>query len=140
MQEAWGEIGVEMIPSSIPFPSLVEQIDSGTYEMSILGFNWSLHGLQHTMFSCDAVPPSGFNTQQYCNEEYDELSNAAQRELDLETRVQLISEADNIVNDEMAVGILVFGQSVAGAAPRVQNFFPNGYSAVWYMNRVWLSE
>jgi hypothetical protein len=44
----------------------------------------------------------------------------------------------NIVNDDAAVGITVFRKDIQGASPRLHNFFPNGYSEVWWLTRAWL--
>jgi len=140
MQQAWREVGVEMIPAAIPFPTLLDNNDAGNFEMSVLGFTWSVDGLQGDMFRCAAVPPSGFNMMRYCNEEYDKLDAASQVELDDEKRIDILVEASNIVNDEMAAGIIVFRKSIYGASPRVHNFFPNGYSNVWWVQYAWIDE
>ncbi len=140
MQQAWREVGIEMIPSAIPFPTLLEVTDAGNYQMAVLGFNWDIDGTQDIMFACDATPPAGFNNMRYCNEEYDSLIEASKRELDLEKRIDILIEMSNIVNDDAAVGITVFRQSISGAAPRVHNFFPNGYSSVWWLTRAWLDQ
>ena len=140
MQQAWGEVGVEMIPSALPFPTVIDQTDASNFEMAILGFNWSADPGQGTMFRCDSVPPAGFNMMRYCNEEYDELDEQQARELDLDARIDILLEQSNIVNDEMAVGINVFRQDTDAASPRVHNYLPSGYSRVWWLTRAWLSD
>jgi peptide/nickel transport system substrate-binding protein len=140
MQQAWREAGIEMLPSAIPFPTLLEQTDAGNYQMAVLGFSWDIDGTQDIMFACDATPPAGFNNMRYCNPEYDELIEASKRELDLEKRIDILIEMSNIVNDDAAVGITVFRQDIYGASPRVHNFFPNGYSEVWWLSRAWLDQ
>ena len=138
MQQAWGEVGVEMVPSAIPFPTQLELGDAGNFDMTFIGFNWSADGGQGVMFSCDATPPAGFNFMRYCNEEFDELEQQQLRELDPDARVELLIEQSNLVNDEAAAGILAFTQSTVGASPRVRNCFPSGYSTVWWVNHAWL--
>jgi peptide/nickel transport system substrate-binding protein len=140
MQQAWREVGIEMLPSAIPFPTLLEVTDAGNYQMAVLGFNWDIDGTQDIMFACDATPPAGFNNMRYCNPEYDALIEASKRELDLEKRIDILIEMSNIVNDDAAVGITVFRQDISGASPRVHNFFPNGYSEVWWLTRAWLDQ
>jgi len=140
MQQVWREVGIEMIPTAIPFPTLLENNDAGNYQMSVLGFSWSVDGGQGDMFRCSAVPPSGFNMMRYCNPEYDKLDAASQVELDQQKRIDILIEASNIVNDEMAAGINVFRKSIMGGAPRVHNFFPNGYSSVWWIAYTWLDQ
>lgn len=140
MQQAWREIGVEMIPAAIPFPTLLENNDAGNFQMSVLGFTWSVDGGQDVMFGCNATPPNGFNMMRYCNEEYDALIVPSQAELDVEKRIDILIEMSNIVNDDMAAGITVFRKSIMGGAPRLHNFFPNGYGNVWWITRAWMDE
>jgi peptide/nickel transport system substrate-binding protein len=140
MQQVWREVGIEMIPTAIPFPTLLDNNDAGNYLMSVLGFSWSVDGGQGDMFRCSAVPPAGFNMMRYCNEEYDKLDAASQVELDQQKRIDILIDASNIVNDEMAAGINVFRKSIYGGAPRVHNFFPNGYSNIWWVNYAWLDQ
>jgi ABC-type transport system substrate-binding protein len=92
------------------------------------------------MFGCESTPPNGFNRMNYCNPQYDELAEQARTELDPEARIELLIEASNIVNDEAVVGIMVFRKSITGASPRVHNFFPNGYSTVWWVGKAWVEQ
>jgi peptide/nickel transport system substrate-binding protein len=138
MQEAWRAIGIEMIPTAVPFQTLLDQTDSGTYSMAVQGFSWSIDGNQIAMYGCEYTPPGGFNSMRYCNERYDELETQALTELDFEKRVNLLIEADNIANDEVATGNIVFRQSIVGSSPRIHNYIPNGYGTVWSIPRVWV--
>jgi peptide/nickel transport system substrate-binding protein len=140
MQQAWREVGIEMIPSVIPFPTLLEDDQAGNYQMSLLGFGWDPDGGQDSMFACDMVPPNGFNLQRYCSEEYDALVQPSKTELDVEKRIDILIEMSNIANDDAAVGITVFLKDIFGASPRVHNFFPNGYDTVWWLTRAWLDQ
>lgn len=141
MQQAWREVGIEMIASAIPFPTLLDETDNGTYQMTVQGFQWSVDGAQVAMYGCESTPPAGFNSMRYCNPEYDALEAAAMVELDQEARVDLLIEASNIVNDEAATGIIVFRQSIVANQPRLQNYQPNGYTAeIGIMNKVWVQQ
>lgn len=137
MQEAWRAVGIEMIPTQVPFPTLSDQTESGTYAMALQGFNWSPDGAQIAMYGCANIPP-GFNTMHYCNEEFDRLETAAITELNHEARIDLLIEASNIANDEAATGIMVFRQSIAAVSPRLHNFTPNGYGTVWSIYKTWV--
>lgn len=140
MQQAWREVGIEMLPTAIPFPTLIEQAIAGNFDMAVAGFSWTVDGSQGDMFRCDAAPPNGFNRMRYCNEEYDELDAQQLRELDQAKRIDLLIEQSNIVNDEAAAGILVFRKSIMGSNPRVHNFFPNGYSTFWGLPYYWVEQ
>lgn len=137
MQQAWGEVGIEMIPTPVPFATLSDATDTGDFEMAVFGFQWSIDGGQGDMFRCDAVPPAGFNSMRYCNEEYDRLALEAEKTVDPDARVELLTEASNILNDEQAAGYLVFRQNTVGARNTLHNFYPNGYSYLWSLTFVW---
>jgi len=138
MQEAWRAVGIEAIPTSVPFPTLSDAADAGTYQGIVQGFSWSVDGAQIQMYGCDYTPPAGFNSMRYCNPEFDKLEIAAITELDHEKRIDLLIQASNIVNDEAATGIIVFRQSIVGSTPRLHNYIPNGYGTVWSLPRVWV--
>lgn len=140
MQQAWREIGIEMKPVTIPFPSLVDMVIAGDYDMALSSFGWNVDGGQGVMFRCDATPPEGFNRMRYCNPRYDELDELQLRELDVEKRIELLTEQTNIVNDEVAAGLVVFQKRIAGHSPRVHNYLPNGYNSGWSMPWVWIKE
>ncbi len=78
MQQAWREVGVEMLPSAIPFPTLLENNDAGNFQMSVLGFSWTVDGDQSAMFASWMTPPEGFNMMRYSNEEYDAMVEPSQ--------------------------------------------------------------
>jgi ABC-type transport system substrate-binding protein len=89
------------------------------------------------MFGCDFLPPQGFNSMRYCNEEYDALAAEAERTLDPEARVDILTEASNILNDDAAAGYIVFRQTIWGNRNTLHNFIPNGYSTLWSLPFVW---
>jgi len=138
MQQAWREIGVEMIPTAVPFPTLSDQVESGNYAMCVQGFSWGFNGDQYIMFGCESTPPNGFNRMHYCNPAYDELREQSRTELDDATRIDLIIEASNILNDEMAAGVIVFRKDVYASTPRLHNYTPNGYGEVWSIGKTWV--
>lgn len=140
MQQAWREVGIEMLPTAIPFPTLIDSVNAGNYQMAISGFSWDVNGDQGTMYRCNAVPPNGFNRMRYCNPEFDELNLQSARELDPETRIDLLIAQSNIINNDAANGILVFTQDIMGNGPRVHNFMPNGYSEFWALPWMWVDQ
>lgn len=138
MQDAWKQVGIEAVTSAIPFPSLQDQTDSGSYHMAVQGFQWTIDGGQDAMFATNMVSPNGFNYMHYSNADYDALVEPSKTELDVEKRIDILTEMSNILNDDQAVGINVFRQQIAIAGPNVHNFFPNGYGYFWWLNKAWL--
>ncbi|HEU0164568.1 MAG TPA: hypothetical protein VFQ54_05940, partial [Thermomicrobiales bacterium] len=142
MQQAWKEIGVEMIPVSIPFTTLVDHVTSSNYVMSVLGFSWGVDPDQGTMFRTDAKPPAGFNLTAYSNPKYDSLNDQQNVELDVKKRVDLLIEQTNLVNEDLGTGVTVFQKSIAASAPRVHNYVSNAYvfGGTWSYSYVWLDS
>lgn len=141
MQQQWREIGVDMQPNPVPFPTLLDLvITTHDFQMALLGFNWVADPDQKAMFACDQYE-GGFNAGRYCNPAYDELAYAADRELDAERRLEMLIEASQIVWEDLPVGIINFGQDASVNTTRMQNFHPNDYTAqVWSMPWVWLEQ
>lgn len=137
MQQAWKAVGIEMIPSSVPFPTLQDATTKGTFQMVVWGFSWDVTADQGPMFACDQTPPAGFNVMHYCNEKYDALQKEQIGELDQAKRVDELIQQSNIVNDDAAAGILVFRKSIFGNRTTLHNFIPNGYYEVWSIPYVW---
>lgn len=139
MQQAWLDVGIDMRPTAIPFPTLSDRGAASDYDMRLRGFTFSVNGGQGTMFRCDSLTPAGFNSMHYCNPAYDELDQAQAAELDEARRIALLVEQTNIVNDDVAIGCLLFRKSLVGHGSRVRNFFPNGYSTLWSLPKAWLA-
>ncbi len=137
MQQAWAEIGIDMQPTVVPFTALLDATDTGDFQMAVFGFNWSIDGGQNAMFGCDFLPPQGFNSMRYCNEEYDALAAEAERTLDPDERVDILTEASNILNDEAAAGYIVIRQTIGGGRATLHNFYPNGYGFMWWIPYAW---
>jgi len=140
MQEAWAEVGIDMLPQAVPFPTLQQRVDDGEYDVALFGFSWSPDGGQGLMFRCDAFAPEGFNSMRYCNEQYDQLDDQQLRTLDDEARRQLQIQLSNIANNDAANGILVFRQEQTGYSDRIHNFFPTGFGYIWSWPYVWVEQ
>ena len=142
MQQAWREVGIEMIPAAVPFTALLDAVDTGNFQMALYGFSWGVTGAQGTMYRCDATrEEGGNNSMKYCNPRYDELDAQQRAELDQEARIGILLEQTNIVNDEQANGVLFFRQQVPGWSNRLHNMLPNGYGGeLWTIPYVWVEQ
>lgn len=138
MQDAWRQIGMDPSATALPFQTMRDQTNAGDFDVCVQGFSWRVDGAQDSMFASWSTPPNGFNKMRYSNEAYDELVEPSKQELDQEKRIDILIEQSNIVNDDAALGILVFRKSIYGAGPNVHNFFPTGYSGYWWLSRAWV--
>ncbi|MGB3307777.1 MAG: ABC transporter substrate-binding protein [Thermomicrobiales bacterium] len=140
LQQAWSDIGIEILPAATPVPALIDAYASGNYIAGMLGFEFGIDGNQGSMYRCDSTFPSGFNFSGYCNPEYDELDAKQLAELDPEKRRALLIEQSNILAADLPNGPLLFGKGVAAALPRVHNFFNAQFSSIWSINWIWIDQ
>jgi len=141
LQEYWAEIGVEMTPQLEPFPSLVERItETFDFEAFLLGFQWDVTPDQSAMMSCDAAGGNGFNSTSYCNEEVDALLQEALNETDRDRRIELYTEYQNIVVDDLPVTIMDFPQGFSGVSARAHNIYPSSVNARFNMQLWWVEQ
>ncbi|MDP9354632.1 MAG: ABC transporter substrate-binding protein [Chloroflexota bacterium] len=140
MQEAWREIGVDMQPVFVPFPTLLDAInETHDFDMVLLGFGWDPSGNQEAMFACASYEGS-FNVMKYCNEQYDALNEQQKREFDQAARINLLIEQSNIINDDLPVGIVAFRQDRTAFSEALHNFFPIGLGLLWSLSYIWVEQ
>ncbi len=138
IQDAWGQIGVDATLRAMEFAALVEVItEEHDFEVAMLGFGWDASFIQDAMFGCDQYE-GGFNMMRYCNERVDELNFQAKREFDEEARVALITEATNIVNEELPVGVMYYRKAISGYREALQNFEPSSWGVD--LSYVWIQQ
>jgi ABC-type transport system substrate-binding protein len=140
LQQAWGDVGLQMTPYAMPFPAQQEELNKRNYHTALTGITMDATGNQGILFRCDATYPAGFNEVAYCNPEYDALDDAQRKELDPEKRRELMIEAANIIAHDVPVEPLVFVSGLVASSPRVHNYFPSGYSSLWSINWVWVEQ
>jgi peptide/nickel transport system substrate-binding protein len=139
MQDAWRDIGIDMTPRATEFASLVDIITGDrNFDMAYLLFNWDATFIQDAMFGCDQVPPGGFNFASYCNEGLDELFAESKRTFDEDARREMLIEASNIVNEELPIAVLHFGEAIAGYRAALQNFEPSTWGID--LGYVWIQQ
>jgi len=141
LQEFWNQIGVEMTPALEPFPALVERItESFDFEAFLVGFSWGVAVDQSTMFTCDAAGGNGFNITSYCNPEVDEILAEALSEPDQERRIELYTQFQNIVAEELPETVMFFSSSIHGLSNRVHNVFPNAANDRFNAQHWWVEQ
>ncbi len=140
-QQRWREIGVEMTPRLVEWPTLLEI--TGTdhdFEMVFQGFSWDPSGSQGVLFRCDAYG-GGFNDAKYCNPEYDRLDDLQLRELDRDARRELLIEQSQLLWEDLPILIYRFGVERPAYSERLHNFFPISNGGVyWSLPFVWIEE
>jgi peptide/nickel transport system substrate-binding protein len=137
MQQAWKAIGIDAKPDPSDFATVVNPAitTSFDFQMCMLGFSWDPTGDQSAMFETGA----GFNSTGYSNPEVDKLLEESKRELDPNKRIEMLKEINNIVNEDLPVGVMVFRQEASGYNKRVHNYAANGNGGwFWSLNWIWV--
>ncbi len=138
-QEFWRAVGIDMTPEPEPFQSLVERItQTHDFETFIISFGWSPVPDQSGMWACSAYP-AGFNMVKYCNPDVDELLARAASETDQETRIDLYTQFQNTLLEDLPMAVTEFPRIIYGVTNRVHNLEPNSVN-YWYNAHRWWIE
>lgn len=141
MQQAWKEIGIDVTPTNLVQSALIEQVvGKNDYQLAIFGISWTDED-QGILYRSDAWPDKGgFNVSRYANPEFDKLNDEQLKEFDVAKRMAIIEESNNILNDDVAVGLLYFNKLAVGFQNRVQNYTPNAFGFYWQFPFVWVKQ
>ena len=138
LQEFWAQIGIKMTPQLEPFPALVDRITvSRDFEAYLLGFGWSAAPDQSAMWATNSYE-NGFNTVKYSNPAVDQLLAQANAEMDQQKRIQLYTQMQNLVLEDLPQAIIDFPQMPTGVNNRVHNIFPSDINTYWNVETWWV--
>ncbi|MGC4104835.1 MAG: ABC transporter substrate-binding protein [Thermomicrobiales bacterium] len=139
LQQTWGDLGIKVEASAMPFPSIMEAVNRRDYEMIYTGFGfYAPDGNTGLLFRTDASYPAGYNMAFYSNPEYDRLDDEQLRELDPAKRRELLIDQTNVVNNDAPWGLISYMQTIYGTHPRVHNYIPTGIDTPWTIIKVWV--
>ncbi|MGC4108555.1 MAG: ABC transporter substrate-binding protein [Thermomicrobiales bacterium] len=141
MQQAWKEIGIDIIPTSLVQSALIDQVvGKNDYQLALFGISWTDED-QGILYRSDAWPDKGgFNVSRYSNPEFDTLNDQQLKEFDPAARMAIIEESNNILNDDVAVGVMHFNKGAVGFQNRVHNYDPNAFGFFWQFPFVWIAQ
>jgi peptide/nickel transport system substrate-binding protein len=137
LKEAWDDVGVKVELRSISGQALIDELESGDFEVALLAVSLSPDGNQSALFSCEAAK-SGLNFMDYCSERFDELDERQRREFDAAKRTELLIQQSQTVWEDQPVGPMRFGVARTGYSTRIHNFYPNAYGLLWSLPYIWL--
>jgi peptide/nickel transport system substrate-binding protein len=144
MQQSWKDIGVEATPSLIQFPQLVTQIvDTRTFDMFLVGFNWSVDPDESPLYHSRNTVPGGFNGAFFKNSQVDNILDQALGTLDKNKRKDLYGQFQDIMSEEVPSPVILFNSGIWAWNKRVQNtdFGPfNQYQSRPWSNKVFVTD
>ena len=144
MQQAWNDIGVSATPSLIQFPQLVSQIvDIRTFDIFLVGFNWSNDPDEAPLFHSRNTAHGGFNGAFFKNDQVDTILDQALTTLDKAKRKALYGQFQDIMSDQVPAPVLVFNTGIWATNARVQgtDFGTfNQYATRPWNYKVWVTD
>jgi peptide/nickel transport system substrate-binding protein len=144
MQQSWKDIGVDATPKLIQFPQLVSEIVSiRTFDVFLVGFNWSIDPDEAPLFHSRNTAAGGFNGAFFKNTQVDSILDQAIGTLDKNKRKQLYFQFQDIMSDEVPSPIILFNTGIYGVSKRVKgaDFGPfNQFANRPWMKDVWVTD
>jgi peptide/nickel transport system substrate-binding protein len=139
-QESWKAIGVDMTPQTEPFQEFVNRItQTFDYEIMLIGFGWNIPPDQSPMWACSSYG-SGFNVVKYCNPKVDDLLNQALVETDQQKRIQLYTDFQNALLDDLPMAVTEFGLGIDGVSKKAHNVFPSYANTRFNLEKWWVEK
>lgn len=118
-QQAFQEIGVEMLLEEAPVAAILEAMRSGEMDCSL--FNWTYGGLIDPDASTTLRSDGANNFSQFHNERVDELLDMGLLETDFEKRQAIYHEIQDIVAEEVPFIFLQYDEWFNVHSPRMTN-------------------
>jgi len=115
MQQYWNDVGIKVDLVYLDGPAWVDRVlENDDFHLAYACCGWFNPDQLRLSLGCDRGWPAGRNAGHYCNEEFDQLSEAAMSEPDPQKRMEMLHRATEIITEE------------AGEIPV---FWPRRYSA-----------
>ena len=144
MQQSWKDIGVDATPNLIQFPQLVTEIvDTRTFDLFLVGFNWSVDPDEAPLYHSRNTAPGGFNGAFFKNQQVDDILDQALGTLDKNKRKDLYGQFQDIMSEEVPSPVILFNSGIWAHNKRVQNtdFGPfNQFGARPWANKVFVTD
>ncbi len=101
MQQYWNDVGIKVNLVYLDGPAWVARVyDNDDFDMSYGCCGWFNPDQLRLSLGCDRSWPAGRNVGHYCNEEFDQLTEAAMSEPDPAKRQEMLYKATEIITAE----------------------------------------
>lgn len=133
LQQAFAEIGVRSELNSSDFPTMVKDMQAGTFDLALVG-HMSGDDPDYTAIwsASTSAPPKGNNFMRYSNPRVDELLAQGRRTLDQEQRKAVYDEYQKIIVEDVCMVWLFRANDIYGTTGRVKGVRPaSGADPLW---------
>lgn len=120
IQAMAAEAGFDVTLRPTEFAAMQQEMTSGNFQVAQIGWSGRIDpdGNIHQFVTCEG----SLNDGDYCNEEVDRLLDEARRTTDLETRVDLYTQAQAILQEELPQINLYYQPRAFGISARLEGF------------------
>lgn len=120
LESQWGELGVTTNIESVEFATWLDRNAASDFDAKLLGWlgNVDPNDFYFSQHVCDGQN----NTQNYCNEQVDQLLNDARTQTDTERRKELYDQAVKIIVDEQSYVYLYNPDIVQAWQPALEDY------------------
>jgi peptide/nickel transport system substrate-binding protein len=144
-QAAMRELGVEVNLEVMEWGALFEQLSQPDLAANLFTIGWSTAtgDADYTLeplFGCNSFPPNGWNSMEYCSEEFDALVLQARTSTDQEERAQLYAQALEILAQDAVVVPVYNTKETIVTSANVQGFEQHPIDYYLWLDGVTLSE
>jgi peptide/nickel transport system substrate-binding protein len=142
MQQFWADVGIDVELVYLDGPAWVARVyDNDDFDLSYGCCGWFNPDQLRLSLGCDRSWPAGRNVGHYCNEEFDQLAEAAMSEPDPAKRKEMLYQATEIITGEAGeipvfrpTRYSAFSASVCNNINRqLDEPFAERYPANWYL-------
>lgn len=124
LQQGLKELGIEVEIEVLEWGAYLEKTAAGEHDMFILGWSNATgdadYGLYALFHSSQHGDPG--NRAFYTNKKVDELLDAGRREIDEEKRLDIYTEAIQIISDDSPMAFVLHPSSLIGVSKKVTGF------------------
>ncbi|KAA9159740.1 hypothetical protein F6B41_00170 [Microbacterium lushaniae] len=133
LQQAFAEIGVKSEIVATDFPTLLEDMQTGDFDLALVGHQSGYDPDYTAIWSATAShPPAGNNFPRYSNPEVDALLEQGRAELDQDARKEIYDQYQEILVEDAAMLWLFRANDIYGISDRISGFDPApGQFALW---------
>ena len=142
MQQFWADVGIDVELVYLDGPAWVARVyDNDDFDLSYGCCGWFNPDQLRLSLGCDRSWPAGRNVGHYCNEEFDQLAEAAMSEPDPAKRKEMLYQATEIITAEAGeipvfwpTRFSAFSADVCNNVYRqLDEPFAERYPATWYL-------
>lgn len=119
-KDSWKKIGVEVIPQSMDFNTLLDKADKREYEIYNMAWNLSLDPDPTQVFHSSQDVPGGSNNMAFHNADSDKLLEDGLKETDKAKRKEIYNKWAKLINEECPNIFLDQNKDLWGVSARVQ--------------------